>query len=145
MHALSATVIAQGLRDPLLLNLATTWLGDIELCAGNLSEAQRHHRQAIRTWQELHQVAFLAHELESFAYMAREQKQSLRAARLLSAAEAVQERIGTSALGVMRLEGEYQKTVAWLHTQFDETTYAAHWSEGCDMSMEQAIAYALED
>ena len=64
---------------------------------------------------------------------------------MLSAAEALREGIGTSAFGVMRLENEYQKTVAWLHTQFDETAYAAHWSEGCDMSMEQAIAYALEE
>jgi non-specific serine/threonine protein kinase len=143
-HALSATAIAQEMRDPHLLNLARYQLGDIELRAGNLLEAQRHHLQTILVWQELGQIALIIHELESFAYIAREQNQPLRAARLLGAAEAVQERIRASAIGVMRLQDEYQKTVAWLHAQLDESAYDARWSEGGAMSMDQAISYALE-
>ena len=73
------------------------------------------------------------------------QNQPARAACLLGAAEAVQEGIGTSAVGVERLEDEYQRTVAWLHTQLDETAYDACWSEGCAMTMEQAISYALQE
>jgi len=71
--------------------------------------------------------------------------QPLRAVRLLGAAESVQERIGTSTIGVVRLQDEYQSAVAWMHTKFDETVYQAAWSEGCAMSMDQAIPYALEE
>jgi non-specific serine/threonine protein kinase len=95
-------------------------------------------------WQEMGQQAFVAHELESFAFIAQRQNQAERAERLLGAAEALRERIGTSAIGVGRLEKEYESAVSWLHSQFDETAYPAHWSEGCAMTMDQAISYALE-
>jgi len=144
-HALAAVEVYQELRDPLLLNMSYHELGDIELRAGNLAEARRHLQNCILAWQEFGQQAFVAHELESFAYIARAQNEPLRAARLLGAAEAVLEGIGTSAVGVERLEDEYQKTVIWLHTQLDETAYEAAWSEGCAMSMEQAISYALQE
>jgi hypothetical protein len=79
------------------------------------------------------QRAFVAHELESFAFLAQAHNQPARAARLLGAAEAIQERIGTTAFGVLRLEIEYERTVAWLHAQLDETTFNTYWSEGCAM------------
>ena len=120
-------------------------LGDIELRAGNLPEARRLHRQCILAFQEFGGRAYVAHELESFAFIAQADNQPARAARLLGAAEAVQERIGTSPFGVERLENEYKKTIAWLHTQLDETAYDACWSEGCAMTMEQAISYALQE
>jgi tetratricopeptide (TPR) repeat protein len=144
-YSLSVTAVAQEMHDPHLLNLARYQLGDIELRAGNLLEAQRLHHQAILVWQELGQIALIIHELESFAYMAREQNQPLRVAFLLGAAEAVQESIRISAIGVMRLQDEYQRTVAWLHTQLDESAFASHWSDGGAMSMDQAISYALRE
>jgi predicted ATPase len=143
-HALSALAVAQELRDPSLMYIATFHLGDVELCAGNLMEAQQHHRQTILACQEFGQFALAAHELESFAYIAQAQNQPVRAARLLGAAEAVQKSIGTSAIGVERLQDEYQKAVAWLQSQLDESALAAIWSEGCALTMDQAISYAVE-
>jgi hypothetical protein len=35
--------------------------------------------------------------------------------------------------------------MAWLHGPMDQTAYDALWLEGCGMTMEQAVAYALED
>jgi tetratricopeptide (TPR) repeat protein len=142
-HALAAVEVYQELRDPLLLNMSYCELGDIELRAGNLAEARRHLQNCILVFQELGQQAFVAHELESFAYIERSQNQPVRVACLLGAAEAVLEGIGTSAVGVERLEDEYQKTVDWLHAQMNETAYEACWSEGCAMTMDQAISYAL--
>jgi non-specific serine/threonine protein kinase len=144
-RALQAVEVYRGLRDPNALNQAYSELGDIALGAGDLAEARRYHQQAILAWQELDQVAFVAHELESFAFIAQAENQPARAACLLGAAEAVQEGIGTSAIGVERLENEYKRTVAWLHAQLDETAYDAGWSEGCAMTMDQAISYALQE
>jgi predicted ATPase/class 3 adenylate cyclase len=143
-HALAALDIFQELRDPLLINAVYNQLGDIELCAGNLPEAQKYHRQCILAIKELGQRAYVAHELESFAFIAHAQNQPERAARLLGAAEGLRERLGITTLGVERLETEYERAVAWLHSQFEEAVYHAHWNEGCGMTMDQAISYALE-
>ncbi len=143
-HAQSALAVAQELRDQGLMYLAIYHLGDVELYADNLLEAQQHHRRAIVSCQELGQFALVAHELESFAYLAQALNQPIRAARLLGAAEAVQESIGTSAVGVERLPDLYERALTWLHTRLDDATYDTHWSEGRDMMMDQAISYALE-
>ena len=143
-YILAVITVSEQLHDPALLNLAYTQLGDIELRRDNLLEAEQHCRRAIQSWQKLEQDAFIAHELENFAYLARIQEKPERAARLLSAAEAVQERIGTTAVGVVRLQDEYERTIDWLHSRLNGNTFASLWSEGCDMATDQAIAYALE-
>ena len=78
------------------------------------------------------------------AIIARVENKPWRAVRLLGAAEAVQEGLGTSAFGVERFEDEYQKTISWLHTQMDENAYRASWSEGKAMTLDQAVSYALD-
>jgi tetratricopeptide (TPR) repeat protein len=144
-HALKAAAVFQDLRDPVTLNLAYNELADIELRARNLEAARNYLKECILTGKELNLRAFVAQALESYAYIAQAQNQPARAARLLGAAEAVQEGLGTSAIGVHRLEQEYESAVAWLHAQLTETAYDAHWSEGCAMSMDKAISYALEE
>jgi tetratricopeptide (TPR) repeat protein len=144
-YGLQAMAVFQDLRDPITLIQAYNELADIELSAGYLAEARRYLRQSLAAGQELDQRAFVAHALESFAFIAQAQNQPLRATRLLGAAEAVREGLGTSAVGVHRLEADYQKAIAWLHTQLDDSAYAAHWSEGHAMSLGQAVAYALEE
>ncbi len=143
-HALSAAAVFQDTGDPLVLHIAYIELGDTELCAGNLLEAERYHRQCILAFQQFGNRAFISHGLESFAFIAQARNQPERTARLLGAAEGLREGIGVSEFGVERLENEYKIAVAWLHAQFDETAYRTHWDEGCDMGMDQAIAYALE-
>jgi len=51
----------------------------------------------------------------------------------------LREGLGTSLIAVMRLDGEYDATIAWLHDRLDDTTYDAIWSEGCGISMDQAL------
>jgi tetratricopeptide (TPR) repeat protein len=143
-HSLKALAIFQDLHEQLVLNMVYSQLADIELCAGNLPEAQRIQQQVLLAWQQLDQRAFLAHTLESYAYIARQQDNPQRAACLLAAAEAVREGVGTSEMGIQRIEVEYKKTIAWLHSELDETAYDQSWSEGCSMTLDQAVAYALE-
>ena len=142
-HALAALDISREQHDPLLLNGTYNELGDISLLSGSLAEAQHFLEKCIVGFQQVGQKAFVSHELESFAFIARRQNQPERTARLLSAAEAVREGIGTSALGIERLEAEFDGAVAWLHAQLDEAAFDTLWSEGCAMSMDQAVAYAL--
>ncbi|HZG68473.1 MAG TPA: tetratricopeptide repeat protein, partial [Herpetosiphonaceae bacterium] len=68
---------------------------------------------------------------------------TLRAARLLGVASAARE-----TLGMPRPPGEraaYERLVAALRHRLGEATWAAAWDEGWTMTLEQAIAYALEE
>ena len=67
-----------------------------------------------------------------------------RAARLYGAAAAVSAILGTDGL-TERERAAYQRTAARLRTQLGEAPFAAAWAEGRAMTLEQAVAYALED
>ena len=73
--------------------------------------------------------------------MAHEQK--ARAARLFGAVDAVLEFIRTPILPFD--QKEHERNVASVRTELDEATFAAAWADGHAMSLDQAIAYAMED
>ena len=75
--------------------------------------------------------------------MAGVQGQQVRAARLLGAVEALLEATNDHVDPADR--AEYDRDVAAARAQLDEATFAAAWAEGRAMTMEQAMAYALED
>jgi hypothetical protein len=68
--------------------------------------------------------------------------QPVRAARLFGAAEGLRARIG--AIGQPIERAVYADSVASVRTQLNQKTFAAAWAEGRAMTLEQAIAYALE-
>jgi hypothetical protein len=69
--------------------------------------------------------------------------QAERAARLLSAAETLFDTIGLSLALGLDVRADYDRFVAAAHVQLDEATFAAAWAVGVAMSLEQAIADAL--
>jgi predicted ATPase len=66
-----------------------------------------------------------------------------RAARLFGAAEALPKVRHMNVWLVNRTF--YKRDLATVHAQLDEATFAAAWAEGRAMTLEQAIAYALEE
>jgi tetratricopeptide (TPR) repeat protein len=66
--------------------------------------------------------------------------QPVRAARLFGASQALR---GTSAAPIGAV-AYYTSDVANVRAQLDEATFAAAWAEGEVLTLEQAIAYALE-
>ena len=144
-HALKAVDVFKDLKDLATLYQAYNELADLELRAGNIAEARQNLRQGLSTGHGLNLRAFVAHSLESYAYIAQAENQPRRAARLLGAAEAIRAGLGTSTIGVHRLDEEYASVVGWLRTTLSEADYDNLWSEGCEMSMDQAITCALEE
>ena len=65
-----------------------------------------------------------------------------RAARLFGAAHALRESVGIPLRPIAR--PEYERDVAAVRTRLDEASWQAAWAEGQAMTLEQAIAYALE-
>jgi predicted ATPase len=85
----------------------------------------------------------IAESLEGLAGMAAEAEGDDReAARLFGAAEALREAIGAPVPLVER--AEYDRNVATARAQLDEATFASAWAEGRAMTLEQAVATAME-
>ena len=67
---------------------------------------------------------------------------TMQAVQLLGAAEALLETAVHALEPIHR--AEYDRTVAAVRAQLDEAAFAAAWAAGRALSLEQAIAYALE-
>jgi non-specific serine/threonine protein kinase len=141
-HIREALALFHQLGDRYRSNTSYSELAHIERRAGNLAEARRLYKETIVVWQEFGQRPAIAHQLECFAFLAGAQNQSRRAARLLGAAEALRETIGASMTSPERIE--YDREVTALQAQMEAETAADHWARGRKMTLEEAVAYALE-
>jgi hypothetical protein len=79
--------------------------------------------------------------LEGLAKVAGAEEAAARAARLLGAAEALREAIGAPLPPVER--ADYDRSVDTVRAGLSEEAFAAAWSEGRLMALEQALVYAL--
>jgi len=66
-----------------------------------------------------------------------------RAGRLWGAAERLRQAIGCRSAPAAR--ATYERAVAAARAQLGEEAFAAAWAEGRAMSLDQAIAYALDE
>jgi predicted ATPase/transcriptional regulator with XRE-family HTH domain len=147
-YAMARKLLEEGLA--ILRQVGPKWtipylladLAEVALCQGKYRYATEDMAKSLALFQELGLSNAIADSLEQFARAAEGQKQLERAVRLWGAAEAWREVIGAG----MRL-GErqsYECVVAVTRAQLDEATFATAWAAGRAMTVEQAIAYALE-
>ncbi|MEO8606292.1 MAG: tetratricopeptide repeat protein [Chloroflexota bacterium] len=92
----------------------------------------------------------IVHTLEVFACLGSVQRQQtegaqpslLHAAHIFGMAEVLRETISAP---VLRFQQDFkERGVAALRTQLDEASFAVAWAEGRAMTLEQAVAYALD-
>ncbi|HEU5103349.1 MAG TPA: tetratricopeptide repeat protein, partial [Roseiflexaceae bacterium] len=85
---------------------------------------------------------FVAERLEACGAAAIALGQASHAARLFGAAEALREAIDAPLPPVEH--ADYERDVAAARSQLDEAAFATAWAAGRALTLEQAIAYALE-
>jgi hypothetical protein len=85
----------------------------------------------------------MASGLEALAGIAGATGQPERAAQLFGAAAALRESIGAPLSGVGRVF--YERILAVARRHSNEADFAQLWVQGEAMSLEQALAYALQD
>ena len=85
----------------------------------------------------------MAASIEGLAGLAAAQGQAGRAARLFGAAEALRESVSNRIPPSER--AEYDHNIAAARAQLSEAAFAASWAGGRAMSLEQAVAYALDE
>ena len=132
----------QELGDRHRLNMVRSELAHIDRYEGRLDKAEAAYRETILGWKRLGHRAAIAHQLESFAFIAQAREDGQRAARLYAAAEALRESVGIPMTPSEKVE--YDAEIARLRAGMDEKAFAAAWSEGGALSLEQAVAFALE-
>ncbi|MBI3973469.1 MAG: adenylate/guanylate cyclase domain-containing protein [Chloroflexi bacterium] len=115
-------------------------LGDV--LAAVPSAALSLHEQSLALQQEAGDRWGIIECLEGLARVAGAQGQLEWGARLLGAAEALREAIGAPLPPADR--ADYDRDVAVVRAGLGEATFATAWAEGRAMSLEQAVAYALQ-
>jgi hypothetical protein len=110
---------------------------------GELDEPLSIYRDLLPKWKDLGHRAAVAHELECIAYILTRKEEPERAATLLGAAEEIRRVIDTPRTSNEELE--YEREVNALREMLGETSTRKKWDEGRAMTMEQAIALALEE
>jgi hypothetical protein len=130
------------LGDRHRINMVKSELAHLDRLEGQLAKAEAVYRETILEWKRLGHRAAIAHQLECFATLAQAGEQPERAARLFGAAEALREKIGIAMTPVERVE--YDALIASLRAGMHDGAFSSSWSDGRTLSMEQAIAFALQ-
>jgi len=123
-------------RDPWGLSMPLNNLGLLATAQGHYAAAATFYRESLILRRKSRNSWHVANSLTNLAGLASLMGQQKRAARLWGAAEALYDSIGVPSI--------YNHAIVAARSQLNDATFAAAWAEGETMTLEQAIAYALE-
>ncbi len=136
-----ALEVAKQYKYKLFITILESEIAHLDRKKGDLQTAKDAYRKLIWIWKDYGQYAAVAHLLECFAYIALDENELERAARLLGAAEGIREAI---QIPMHRDEyQEYELKIAALRGQMDAAALATAWNAGCAMNLESVIRYAI--
>jgi len=138
-----SAAIERELGEMACLSVSLGYLGYVASQEGDYAAARSFFEESFTIWREVPDPWSIAWGLEGLAEVARVQGQVEQAAQLFGAAEALLEAIGVRLDAFDR--ADYERNVATVRTQLGELAFAQAWAEGRAMTVEQAIAYALEN
>ncbi len=119
-----------------------TILGRIAQDQGAYERATACYKESLTLRQETGEKEGIATALEGLAAVTGMQGQAVSAARLYGSAESLRTLLGAPLTPIDR--PYYQQTVAALRAQLDEPTFLKAWTEGQAMTLEEAIAEAVQ-
>ena len=126
---------------PYLWTLAN--VGYINLREGNLVQAREMFSLSIQQFQKANNLIGIVYAVEGLASLHVKQGQAERAARLFAWADAKREEIGDQRPPIE--QASVDRDLAVIRSKLNRDDYAKVSAEGSTMTIEQAIAVALED
>jgi predicted ATPase/DNA-binding XRE family transcriptional regulator len=147
-YAKAHTLLEEGLtakrqtRHQLWLGVPLYMLGVIAVREGDYARAKEWYAECLKFEQDIGETGHVAECLIGFESIATAKNHVERAVRLLGAAE-----VQIDARGGLREDfdqAERERLAKLSRMQLDEEAFAANWAEGRAMTIEQAIAFALE-
>ena len=115
----------------------------IALHEGDAERARDLGRQGLRLARTMNNRLELAKALAALAGAIGELGQAQRAARLLGASESALERFG--AFHQLNDKPEIDAIITAVHARLDDAAFLAAWTEGRELTLEQAVAQALDE
>lgn len=134
--------LAREVGDKQGVALALGNLGAVAIHQQDYRRAMNLQAEGLALAQELGDMEGVAYGLEMMATAADAQGQVRRAARLWGTAEVLRESIGAPLPANERADHNRQVTAA--RSQLEEAAWLEAWAKGQAMTLEEAIAYALE-
>ena len=110
---------------------------------GDYVRAEELHKESLALCRQVGEKWVISLCLEELAGVACLRGEHARAARLWGAEESLREAIGVGVRALYR--AEYDCGVAAARAGLGEEAFAAAWAEGRAMTLEEAVAYALEE
>ncbi len=108
----------------------------------DVEQAEALFKESLACVWELKDQRCACLSIEGLARATASPARAERAARLFGVAEALRERVATRLLPTER--ESYERDLAAVRAALGEERFAAAWAEGRAMSLEQAVAFALE-
>jgi len=142
-HADRMLALHEEMGDQLSITSHNSEVAHVLRRYGIIEEALGLYKATIQEWREFGHRGAVAHQLECLAFIAKAKEQGERAVRLMGAAEALRE-VSRSPM-TPNEHMLYDREVAELRTGLDKPVFAALWAEGRSMTMDQAIAYAVDE
>lgn len=133
-------VLFRQLQQSIYLAMTTCALGTVTVLMGDATTALGYLTESLQIFADLGVQFGLAATLESLGGVAGRQGQSVYGAQLLGAAEKLREAIGIPLLSVER--EDHARLVEFAQGDMDPVLFAAAWSEGRSMPLDQAISLA---
>ncbi|HLV80300.1 MAG TPA: tetratricopeptide repeat protein, partial [Chthonomonadaceae bacterium] len=118
-------------------------LGSLAQQRGDFKAARDLYAESLSIRREIGDKRDIAYSLEALAEITARQEQAEVAARLWAAAKALREAIGSSLPPKDTVACD--RLVAEAQTVLGEPAFSAAWEQGQAMTLEQAIAYALQE
>jgi hypothetical protein len=139
-----AEVALREAESPWDLAINRNWLAMLAFSKGEYGAAEALLRQSLALLAPLRDTWTLAYTLTWLAGVAATRRQARRAARLFGAAQTLREATGAT----IQFEPNrilHERQVAMAREQLDAAAFAAAWEEGRAMTVQRAVAYALEE
>ena len=134
-----AQALFRRLDDRFMLAWSTHTLGLVAHATGDVDAAKRKFLEALTLFVEAKDVSGITLQLDNLSVIARAEGDPVRATRLAAAAVAQQTLTGTGLGGLLsQREGRTGRE------GLAETEAAIAWAEGQALTLEEAIAYALD-
>lgn len=125
-----------------LLILSLYYLGILELSRGSLDQAGVYLKDGIVIARKGNLQYYFPPLLDAFGYLAVFANIPEHAAQLFGTAEVLREEVGTPMQPIYRKD--YEEYLLCVRAQLDDATFNAAWEQGRALTLEQAVALALE-
>jgi tetratricopeptide (TPR) repeat protein len=135
--------IRREISDERGIAFCLVWLATLESAERNYALACDLYRQGLALYRKVGDREGVASCLERLPEAYAGLGQIERAVRLWGAAEALRRAIRAPIPLAHR--SHYERAVARVRAEWDEETFARAWTEGCGMTLEDAIAYVLSE